>query len=290
MSFEHYTDKELQLLSSGQRVRMPGDHQSLFKYVSLNTKTSWSYLERALNESELMGSTPTALNDPFELAPRRFDDLNNDTIAKAIRYVDNSDLLDDEPNTKKTNIFEIDDYRNRAKKLLDNTVKNSRVIAFSDRSDSPLLWSHYAHSYSGACLHFFGKAFHRHDLRLGFVDYSEHRPIYPLSLAIATNHAQNNVRSDFRFPMLKAESDRIIFFTKALEWAYEREFRIVYNYRKQKSLQFKLGGLASIIIGPKMENENRERLKRLLKTSMYKTIPVQQAKLSRNTFSVETLG
>jgi len=35
---------------------------------------------------------------------------------------------------------------------LQNLLENARILSFCGRSDSPLLWSHYANAHRGACI------------------------------------------------------------------------------------------------------------------------------------------
>jgi hypothetical protein len=87
--------------------------------------------------------------------------------------------------------------------------------------------------------------------------------------------------------LTRAESEKILFFTKAEDWAYESEIRLVYDEAQLSSAIFREDSLVSIIIGPRFSSESRSRLKKLLEPSRYKTIPIRQARLSNTTFSVE---
>jgi Protein of unknown function (DUF2971) len=235
----------------------------------LNSEVSWNYLHMTLCNAELIGSGATNLNDPFELNPYIFDDLQPDTIAKAVRGIDFAALCDPEP------------FRQQARSYLKQIFGRTRIVAFCKRVDSSLLWSHYANSYKGACLHFVAAGFagfHGH-YTLGDVTYSKYRPVYPLSLALALS--SNSVHQG------KAESDKILFFTKADEWAYEAEVRLVYDLKYQQSAGFEKQNLVSIILGPRFTDENRQRLDSLLKGSLYENISVRKARLSKTTFSIE---
>lgn len=55
MEFDDWAAAEFDLLASGARTRSPTDHTSIFKYVALNTKTSWDHLELTLSELVLTG-------------------------------------------------------------------------------------------------------------------------------------------------------------------------------------------------------------------------------------------
>jgi hypothetical protein len=251
--FERWASEEIIRLQSGINLRRPSDYQSLFKYVSLSSETSWKHLYRTLHNSELTGSSALTLNDPFELSPYVFDDLTPNTIAEAVKHVDNARWLSDqEPKPLKEVFPDITPYRKQAMDYLGTVATRYRIIAFCERIDSSLLWAHYANSYQGACLHFLAKGFRWHGrYTLGRVKYSKHRPAYPLSLALALSTPVNGPPIPMNAtPLRRAESNQILFFTKAEDWAYEAEARIVYEPKDNDVVKFKEDSLVSIIVGP----------------------------------------
>lgn len=87
--------------------------------------------------------------------------------------------------------------------------------------------------------------------------------------------------------MAQAESDKLIFFSKARDWAYENEIRCIYNANSVSHASFDPLGLVSIIVGPRMTSENIATVTRLVEASPLKALPIRRAKLSSNSFSVE---
>lgn len=83
--FKHWVAEEIVHIGSGIHLQRPSDYQSPFKYVDLSSEISWDYLHKTLCNAELIGSGATDLNDPFELNPYVFDDLQPYKIAKAVR-------------------------------------------------------------------------------------------------------------------------------------------------------------------------------------------------------------
>jgi len=220
--FESWTAEELSRIQTGTNLKCPSDHQSMFKYVGLNSDASWGYLRRTLNNSELIGSAALSLNDPFELSPVIFDDLQASTIAAAVKYNRFSPLSDKEPTPLRDVFPDPEPYRQQARSFLDSVASQYRIIAFCERSDSGLLWSHYANSYQGACLHFLAKGFRwKRHYTLGYVSYSKYRPTYPLSLALSLSPPPVGPPIPVNAtPLRRAESEKILFFTKAEDWSY----------------------------------------------------------------------
>lgn len=285
MSFETWAEHEVIAAAQGLNLRTPTRHQSMFKYIGLNTKKSWDYFEKMLKDFELFGSTAKSLNDPFELSPYIFDDLRPKVVAQALSdhgYSLNERLHNVPAYTLEEKYANLEPYREAARSYLERTERYSRIICFCERSDSPLLWSHYANSYKGACLHFLGRAFTKSRARVGYVNYASHRLTFPMSLALALNHERPKFSSH-----LKMEADKMYFFSKAQDWAYENEMRIVYDVNQMKSVKFEPDGLASIIIGPRMLDEDESRIRNMVANSMMPHIPITRARLSTNSYSVE---
>jgi hypothetical protein len=277
--FLESTGEEIVRIRSGIHLQRPSDYQSLFKYVSLNSALSWGYLHNTLHNAELIGSDAGSLNDPFELSPYVFDDLQPSTIADAVRHIDSS-ILDDHPPLPLTKAFpDPEPFRQQARSYLQQIFDSYRIASFCERVDSSLLWSHYANSYQGACLHFlaggFGWPGSYHTL--GRVSYSKYRPAYPLSLALAMSSKPTRLR--------RAESNKLLFFTKADDWAYEAEVRLVYNHTQRHVARFRKESLVAIILGPRFTD--RQRLESVLNGSLYESIAVRKARLSKTTFSIE---
>jgi hypothetical protein len=276
---ESYFDAEIAKLKNGVALRSPAPHQSLFKYISLgNSNTSWERLQNTLSGT-LTGSSASYLNDPFEISPVIIDDLRESTVNSATGAQDLLDRLQGKVNP-------LPDYlllRQEADQYIKELQRKNRIISFSSRYDSPLLWAHYADGYKGACLHFFAGGLLGYRVRnLYFVNYSSYRKLYPLSLALTLSR-----RRDLN-GLKTAESDHLLYYQKATEWAYEEEVRTIYddeNY--SEGIPYSLDNLASIIVGPKTTSDTLDQLKEIVATSAIPNLAMFQAKISHSNFSVE---
>lgn len=282
--FENWVEGRLEEIESGIAVNSPTSHQSLFKYISLNGKKSWNYLEQTLGESKIYGTTSNALNDPFELQPAVFNDISAGTSMPiwSLLGIAESNLP---PNFKDR---DLEYYKERAHAQLDILREESRVISFSERYDSPLLWAHYANSYRGACLHFIGgRLMGRNSWSaiIGKVLYRDQRPLFPLSLPlkIAVARAAGAQKSDRR----TAELNTAMFFTKASDWSYEKEYRAIYSTKDMTSFEFNPRSFATIIVGPNMPQEDVDRLLSIASSSSYEYIPIRKASISKSSFAVQ---
>jgi hypothetical protein len=97
----------------------------------------------------------------------------------------------------------------------------------------------------------------------------------------------SKLRSGDSWSEAEAESDKLIFFSKARDWAYENEVRCIYNANSDSYASFDPLGLVSIILGPRMSSDSIDKVKQLVAASPLRALPVRTARLSTNSFSVE---
>ena len=286
MDFESWAEEELADIQSDLGLTRPRPNQSLFKYVSLDTEKSWNYFEQTFDELKLFGQSPQALNDPFELQPAIFNDIAPEKVRSLLGV---SRLSEKFPKDGKLSSYLDRDskfYTERSISYLTKFRENSRVISLCERYDSPLLWAHYANSYSGACIHFLGgKMQQRGGSIIGRVVYADQRPMYPLSLALVLSIG--NLVSGRPSRAHRAETNKLLYFTKASDWAYEKEYRVVYNTNQVTNFSFNPDSLVSIILGPKMDQKIKDRVIDKVRTSALTGIPIYQAQVSTSNFSVQ---
>lgn len=130
---------------------------------------------------------------------------------------------------------------------------NNKIACFSERNDSILMWSHYGDSLRGGCLCF---------------DTSKDVALF--------GKAQKVQYTDLR----SYQSNFNLYFTKASDWSYEQEWRIVVEQDSDKIHTPSIGG---IIIGEKMPKDNQLSLGILAterKFSIYRAIA------DRDTFKI----
>jgi hypothetical protein len=109
-----------------------------------------------------------------------------------------------------------------------------------------------------------------------------------LSLALALSSKKGGPAiPENATPLKRAESEKLLFFTKADDWSYESEIRLVYDLKGTPNVIFQPDSLVSIIAGPKFSDEGRRRLAKIVQGSPYEKVAIRNARLSRTTFSVE---
>ena len=257
----------------------------IYKYRSWNDEKH----RRALEENQFYFSSPADINDPFDcrVSP---DLLLLDTQQKKTQFIE--DMISDAKrilNDRKINHTEL------AKKLLHrlevdinkmqeeydeihSRYTNDRfgVISFSFRWNSILLWSHYANNHTGFCVGLDRKAIEDSDFfdSAGPMHYQDEYPkVDPLNF-------------------ISVESALSKTHTKAKDWKYEREYRLLKLWVdstptvEDRKVKIPDGYFSEVILGKNISLEDQEQI---LKVSSPKKIPVYKIKVKPRTFILERI-
>ena len=166
--------------------------------------------------------------------------------------------------------------------------KQCRVTCLSERMDSPLMWSHYANKHYGFCLeydftHTMVKRYS--DLNLAKimllpVIYSEQRPL--LTKAITSPKFLAQYMKTKKLPNEIIESIVYGMLFKSVDWAYEREWRII--GLNMKSPFMKLPPARKLFLGANIEDSTKDRL---IEIARKKHIPIFQMYLAPDKYKFE---
>ena len=116
-------------------------------------------------------------------------------------------------------------YQKEIDEAVEKEKRRALICCFSERFDSPLMWSHYSDSHKGVCLEYEVPD----DVNYHKVTYQKERPTVFLYKTISHFLAQAII-DDFRTDKLSIDdmSDLILpFTTKSIDWTYEKEIRYV---------------------------------------------------------------
>jgi hypothetical protein len=207
--------------------------KSLFKYQSLSANTL-----NCLDKSSVWVSKVLNQNDPFE-CPLTFIDkeyalavYESPNFKNEFQNIYGTDISDSEvseilhSNEPELKFREICKRKNVNRDFDDPTEIRERVAnfflqkqsgivmsCFSERKDSILMWSHYAGKHQGICVEY---DFSGDDYVLNFIEpvwYTNQ--LFSISKAFA-NRTKNS------------DQIRIAAITKAIDWQYEKEWRVVF--------------------------------------------------------------
>ncbi|PCJ15470.1 MAG: hypothetical protein COB02_18005 [Candidatus Cloacimonadota bacterium] len=205
----------------------------IYKYVGTE-----NFRTKIFDDRKVRFSSPTVLNDPFELSSK-LEELSDDDIRKlyyqnAEKEMENyyDDLTDCEKSKRSLKTYKengwasyklneeksIKEERPKIQKIAEGSFERVKrvcgILSLSSSDKSLLMWAHYAQNYEGFLVGFDIKnKFFKKDLRP--VKYHEHDNLPPYNIMTA-------ITADFLF-------------IKSSEWGYEKEWRMINILKEEKN-------------------------------------------------------
>jgi hypothetical protein len=272
----------------------PGTY--LFRFMDHRADHFWPTVGDLLSQNKLFLNSRTKFNDPFDSQPIIEDDLTNSSIRKYFNHV-----LEDpfNPNrsaistarilemkaTGRTHLTKksIQEIKTELFKNAHEFLDTAGLLSFSLTADNPLLWGHYAASFSGICAVFRRGTSADSALSVcATVTYVDRRPRLLLSLLhrLATLQMDN-----LPYDRIADEVFYLAFLHKSGHWAHEREARIYFPFNALKKLPFKPDELVGFILGPK-SSEDLEMKMRDQIGALRPSISLDRSTLSENDFRI----
>lgn len=251
-----------------------------------------------LRDLEIRTSIPNTLNDPFELSPTiDAAQFTQRRLEAALRQDWKVDKLYQQEgrrfgftSKKAYKRYYLKDLPQRVAKLLANVPKNAeavrsgfanlfskrwRLICASRARDSILMWSHYGKNHTGIVVEFDTDAppFDHMAASVFPVTYSEHKPAY----------VQATKRSGFEDPMFTVAS------TKANQWSYEQEVRIIVPaspqvLRETRYLPIAAECVTTLILGCRAPGSTLVAARSVLKQRAFQQVGLLQGDLNRDEY------
>jgi len=268
----------------------------LFRFLDPRASHFWDVIDDMLSNNLLFLSSRTKFNDPFDSSPIIQNDLSNSSIRDYFNKVIENPY---HPNRSFSKIMKITELkatgRTHLKKKAIEIVKASLnraanklldeagLLSFSQTAENPLLWGHYAASYTGVCVIFRRSASTSSSLSVcSRVSYVSERPRLPLSLL-----HELAMRSITHEP--PEEVAKKVFFLSFLHksdhWAYEKEARIFHPRHAFKKLPFDPQELVGFILGPNSSQELEKKIRNEIRTQR-SSLSLDKAVLSQIEFKV----
>ena len=235
-------------------AKKPVPPVSLYRYFRIRDDTL-----RSLAESKLWFSNLSGYNDPFEGAvlptirgtPHDFRLLIDRALKREAAIIGAADAahrreqklrtLETVSSSSKTFEAFLDKLDNQFRESRSVLTNTAGILSLSERNDSILMWSHYAESHRGFCLEM---NVHEDDRYSPFCYPVRYQANYPLFDHFSTS---------------SEERLQLMLLTKAKEWSYEKEWRILSTERfGLKSFRSSL--VKGLIIGHRMTLEDRNKL------------------------------
>jgi hypothetical protein len=283
----------------------------LYKYCSP------AIAEKILRDNTLYFSDPTGFNDPFDChlplsvtVPFEEAYFRDDAkmFAEALKDPELNQIteglielalskfpdLREKPDQLIKKIIELQDIINpmapkRMLGLKKDFYKDFGVTCFSSKTDTILLWSHYANNHRGVCLEFDGDMLKKFGT-LGQVSYVDKYMEENQGVRILyDDKPDTKVQRENLSPMQNAALNVFAgVLTKAKCWEYESEFRLIRDYPESNVGVFEMPQktITGIIFGCQCSAEDKIKYARMAIENNYKA-NLSQAKLAQNTYSLE---
>lgn len=240
---DNYGDIKLYKFQSGIETIQDYNGEKVIKNYSLESlKNDTLWMNLAVN-----------FNDPFEFYAKK---ISLENLEKM--YIENLGDLD--------YIANLSGFKSK-QEYLDNMydeieydyLGDSKVVScLSEENKSILMWSHYANNHKGFCIEYSLKDFLDRNLIVQPVLYQ--RELIDI-LKYESGALSQNVGLEQ-------------FYTKSIDWEYEKEWRIVHNAESNSGVSIKIPQATAIFLGCKIESALKEQLLIIAKE---KRIPCYQS-------------
>ena len=233
------------------------------------------WTQQILEESILYFADPPSFNDPFDCKVHYSNTLSLDNLRQYYTSI----LKEKLPHLNRQQQREkvVSDIRNiipsqfisQMAAGLQDSANRIGILSLAATCENILLWSHYAASHTGICLKFDARSTTPFFGAAQKVSYKEKYP-------------EIDVLAD---PYDQVEA---FILTKAKDWEYEEEWRIVEPETGPGKKYFPDNLLSEVIFGAKINAKDREDVLRWLSSRKY-SVQVSQAVLSSGTFSLKII-
>jgi hypothetical protein len=284
------------------------DRKCFYKYTTADTA------KRVLQNNSLRWALPKLFNDPFDVqfdlrvgyerervidqALQNLVDLymgrrhvpNGNKLAQGIKWLQRNapGLKDNELRDKFRQ--SMNEGMDNAEKSLPKTREEMRAVlgdlkllCFSEAYDNLLMWAHYAKDHTGAVIEF--SVIEKYDSAWGAAKPVRYRNEMPFFVNEEKLVKLLSGEGTIGTPALFEDA----VYVKAVDWAYEKEWRLVGGWEKAKEeefIPFMPEEITAIYLGCRMSAADRDEI-RELSTNKYAHAAVYIASKSTTLFAVE---
>ena len=268
----------------------------LFRFLDPRTSHFWAVINDMLSNNLLFLNSRTKFNDPFDSRPIIQNDLSNSAIRD---YFNNVIEHPYHPTRSFSKIMQITELKATGRthlkrgaievvkaglnKTANKVLDEAGLLSFSQTAENPLLWGHYAASYTGICAIFRRTASTISSLAVcARVSYVSERPRLPLSLL---HELGMRTIAHESLEKIATEIFHLSFLHKSDHWTYEKEARIFHPAHAFKKLPFDPQELVGFILGPNSSQELENKIRNEIRTRR-PSLSLDKAVLSQTEFKI----
>lgn len=248
------------------------DPKVLYRYRHLQgDHREWT--KRIITDSVIYFASPLSFNDPFDCKVHYQSSLSPKLLK--IRYADllkkklpnlNRKMRREKVAADMVSLNPIE-FIAKMERSLQDAANRIGVLSLSATNRNVLLWSHYAAGHSGICLKF---QVANNTMFLDFTQPVKYFQDYP-EINLIKNSPEEQVQA--------------FLLTKAIDWKYEEEWRIIDVRKGPGYKKFPYEMLSEVIFGARMDLRDKREIVEWVKD---RKTPIQlsQASLSNKSFSL----
>lgn len=272
----------------------------LFRFLDHRTEYFWTTIADLLSNQEMFLNSRLNFNDPFDSQPVVVSDLKAPAIRSYFAHIIQNPFNSNRSAQSVEKLLQLQarGQVHLTKQNIENLKFKSRqnafeyldrcgLLSFSRTIKNPLLWGHYAASFSGICAVFKNSGSPKSIFSIcADVLYVDQRPELPLSLIFDRGTSVMTGRSAIEADSLANKAFFLSFLHKDAHWSYEQEARIFFPFRSHQKMKFEEEELVGFVFGPNSTIELKTKLAAEIKLRRPK-LPLFQATLSQTEFSIQ---
>jgi len=229
---------------------MTPNPEILYKYRSLS-EDSFKFTQDIFMKNELYFAHPDEVNDPFDCKiPPCLENVTKDKLLHRFSIFDQKQFECKGMSFKKCEEVIENTPLSVLQERLKKDIKSQRdvgILSLSEENLDILMWGHYADSHKGICIGF-------DYLQLSFA--FRETPIFP-------EHVTYPEDNNFKWDPFEDEPIALvdkIYLTKALDWQYEKEWRVILPEQGRTPQKFNPNALASVYLGCQIDTSDKETI------------------------------
>jgi hypothetical protein len=248
-----------------------------YRYRHFDDENCIKSLELLLLKNEMYLTSPLSFNDPYDCRPHFIaegTEREKRAYFKRATRAANPTMTKNEVNALATKCLKQSkncgyDFATKVTEVYySRIVPSAGMICLSKVPDNILMWSHYASSHSGICLQFEGNVDIKSIFQVAYdVKYTDEYPVIDFT-------------TDPKDWLLEKG-----LLTKAKDWEYEREYRIICDANLKK-IKFPPESLTGIIFGLKTSTEHRKLVTDWMHSRKIKPI-LYESRMKKRQFGVD---
>ena len=236
---------------------------TLYKYVAVSERTI-----AALRTGAFWFPNPRSFNDPFDCGLELADDAIEESVRDALATLPGGTRRDPAELTVEITPDDVEAYREFRERVA-QTFRNTGVFCLTEVATDILMWAHYADSHSGFCIGFERTEANTLGQSAAPVEY---RREYPRLSAVHFN------------PITNPRSVDVLWLTKAADWAYEHEWRMMAS---ECDRYYTIdAAITHVIFGLRMSDADRRAVRTAIAATSHRPM-FFAAKLAKGVFAIE---